>query len=232
MGDPVTAGLIAGGSIAGQTFLQGRQQRSAAKMQAAQLRTEEKAIETNAALEQAERMNQLKAILAAQNAIFAMGGQSAGVGSAAAKQMASLSNANRERRISKLKTDVAKSGYDYNIWSAKKAASTAMANAIFSNALSTGARVGEAYTIGSFKETTGLLVVCDLGNNCTLCSDSGGLLLSLSHTLLTKPSLSLLDITFALDKCLLAVHDAAICELTEFFYLLCCNCHIYSPLRF
>lgn len=151
MGDPVTA-VIAGGSIAGQTFLQGRQQRSAAKMQAAQLRTEEKAIETNAALEQAERMNQLKAILAAQNAIFAMGGQSAGVGSAAAKQMASLSNANRERRISKLKTDVAKSGYDYNIWSAKKAASTAMANAIFSNALSTGARVGEAYTMGSFKE--------------------------------------------------------------------------------
>lgn len=146
------AAAIAGGSIAAQTFLQGRQQRSAARTQSAQLRTEEKAIETNAAIQQAERMNQLKAILAAQNAIFAMGGQSAGVGSASAAQMASLSAANREKRISKLRTDVAKSAYDYNIWSAKKAASTAMANAIFSNALSTGARVGEAYVMNSFKE--------------------------------------------------------------------------------
>lgn len=150
MGDPVT--IAAGGLIAGQTFLQGRQQRSANKIQAAQLKTEQKAIETNAALEQAERMNQLKAVLAAQNAIFAMGGQSAGVGSASAVQMASLSAANRERRLSKLKTDVAKTGYDYNIWSANKAAKTAMGTAILTNALQTGARVGEAYVMGSFKE--------------------------------------------------------------------------------
>ena len=60
MGDPVTASIVAGGAMATQAYLGGRQARNQAKMQAAQLSTEQKAIQTNAAIEQAERMNKLK----------------------------------------------------------------------------------------------------------------------------------------------------------------------------
>ena len=145
MGDPVTAGLIVGGTaIAGSTYLSGRQQRNAYKMEAAQLKTQKQAMETNAAAEQAERMRQLKTVLAAQNAAFAMGGQTAGVGSASAIQAASMSDANREQRFRNLQTDVAGSSYDYNIWSAKKASRLAMSTAIINTGLQVAGEIGSA----------------------------------------------------------------------------------------
>ena len=73
---------------------------------------------------------------------------------------------------------------------------------------------------------TALLIVSDLSDNSTLGSNSGRLLLSLSHTLFTEPALSLLDVAVALDKSLLAVHNAAICQITKFFNLLCTNSHV------
>ena len=151
MGDPVTAGVIAGGAMATQAYLGGRQARSQAKIQAAQMATEQKAIETNAAIEQAERMNKLKAILAAQNAAFAMSGQTAGVGSAAAIQSGSLSNAAREQRIANMQKDVATSALDYNIWSAKKTANLAMGTSFLATGINAASRVGEAYVMNSFK---------------------------------------------------------------------------------
>lgn len=144
MGDPVTAGMIVGGTaIAGSTYLSGRQQRNAYKMEAAQLQTQKKAVETNAAIANAERMNRLKTVLAAQNAAFAMMGQKAGVGTAAAIQAASISDANREQRISNLQTDIAKSAYDYNIWSAKKASRLAMSTSILNTTLQTAGEIGK-----------------------------------------------------------------------------------------
>lgn len=145
MGDPVTAGLIVGGTaIAGSTYLGGRQQRNAYKMEAAQLQTQKKALETNAAISQAERMRKLKTIMAAQNAAFAMTGQTAGVGSASAIQAASMSEANREQSYENLQTDIAKSAYDYNIWSAQKASKMAMTTAIVNTGLQIGQAVGGA----------------------------------------------------------------------------------------
>ncbi len=155
MGDPVTLGVMAGvggTAIAGSTYLSGRQQRNAYKMEAAQLQTQKKAIETNAANEQAERMRQLKTVLAAQNAAFAMSGQTAGVGSAAAIQAASMSDANREQRISNLQTDVAKTSYDYNIWSAKKASKLAMTTAIINSSLDTASFATKAVVGNITKE--------------------------------------------------------------------------------
>lgn len=152
MGDPVTAGVIGGVAIAGSTYLSGRQQRNAYKMEAAQLQTQKKVIETNAANEQAERMRQLKTVLAAQNAAFAMGGQTAGVGSAAAIQAASMSDANREQRISNLQTDIAKTSYDYNIWSAKKASKLAMTTAIINSSLDTASFAAKAVVGNKTKE--------------------------------------------------------------------------------
>lgn len=155
MGDPVTIGVMAGvggTAIAGSTYLSGRQQRNAYKMEAAQLKTQKKAIETNAAIEQAERMRQLKTVLAAQNAAFAMSGQTAGVGSAAAIQAASMSDANREQRISNLQTDVAKTSYDYNIWSAKKASKLAMTTAIINSSLDTASFATKAVVGNITKE--------------------------------------------------------------------------------
>jgi hypothetical protein len=153
MGDPVTtAAIVAGGATVGQAYLGGRQQRNQAKIQAAQLTTEQKALQTNAAIEQAERMRKLKTILAAQNAAFAMMGQTAGVGSAAAIQMDSLNEAAREQRIANLQTSIASKGLDYNIWSAKKASHLAVANAFVTAGLNTAARVGEAYVMGSFSQ--------------------------------------------------------------------------------
>ena len=154
MGDPVIAGIIAGGAIATQTYLGGRQARNQAKIQAAQMTTEQKAIQTNAAIEQAERLRQLKTVMAAQNAAFAMSGQTAGVGSASAIQSGSMSNAAREQRLSNLQTDVATSAYDYNIWSAKQSAKHAMMNSFISTGLNVAARVGEAYFMNSFKSAT------------------------------------------------------------------------------
>jgi hypothetical protein len=153
MGDPVTASIVAGGVIGTQAYIGGRQARNQAKMQAAQLTTEQKAIKTNAAIEQAERMNKLKTVLAAQNAAFAMSGQTAGVGSASAIQSGSISQQAREQRIANLQTDIATSAYDFNIWSAKKAAKTAMANTLFTTALNTTGRVAEAYVMNSFNST-------------------------------------------------------------------------------
>ena len=155
MGDPVTLGVMAGvggTAIAGSTYLSGRQQRNAYKMEAAQLQTQKKAIETNAANEQAERMRQLKTVLAAQNAAFAMSGQTAGAGSAAAIQAASRSDANREQRISNLQTDVAKTSYDYNIWSAKKASKLAMTTAIINSSLDTASFATKAVVGNITKE--------------------------------------------------------------------------------
>ena len=143
MGDPVTLGVMAGvggTAIAGSTYLSGRQQRNAFKMEAAQLQTQKKALEANAAAEQAERMRQLKTVLAAQNAAFAMHGQTAGAGTAGAIQAASISDANREQRFSNLQTDVAKTSYDYNIWSAKKASHLAMGTAIINSTLQTASK--------------------------------------------------------------------------------------------
>lgn len=154
MGDPVTLGVMAGvggTAIAGSTYLSGRQQRNAYKMEAAQLQTQKKAIETNAANEQAERMRQLKTVLAAQNAAFAMSGQTAGVGSAAAIQSGSLSNAAREQRVANMQKDVATSALDYNIWSAKKTAHLAMGTSLLSTGLNAASRIGEAYVMNSFK---------------------------------------------------------------------------------
>lgn len=145
MGDPVTAGLIVGGTaIAGSTYLGGRQQRNAYKMEAAQLQTQKKALETNAAISQAERMRKLKTIMAAQNAAFAMTGQTAGVGSASAIQAASMSEANREQSYENLQTDIAKSAYDYNIWSAQKASKMAMTTSIVNSTLQVGGMFGSA----------------------------------------------------------------------------------------
>ena len=152
MGDPVTTSVIvAGASTAAQTYLGGRQARNQSKIQAAQMATEQKAIETNAAIEQAERLNKLKAILASQNALFAMAGQTAGVGSAAAIQAGSMSNAAKEQRLSNLQRDVASSAMKYNVWSSKKAAKTAMANTLISTGLNVATRVGTAYAMNSFK---------------------------------------------------------------------------------
>lgn len=151
MGDPVTtSAIIAGGTTATQAYLGGRQARNQAKIQAAQMSVEQKAIQTNAAIEQAERMNKLKAILAAQNAAFAMTGQTAGFGSASAIQARSMTNAAKEQRIANLQTDVASSALDYNIWSVQKAAKTAMANSFVSAGLNAASRIGEAYVTNSF----------------------------------------------------------------------------------
>jgi len=138
MGDPVTIGIALGasaGAQAGATYLSGRQQRNALKTEAAQLETQKKAVETNAAIAQAERLRKLKTTLAAQNAMFAMSGQSAGVGSASAIQAASISEANREQRFENLQTDLARKSYDFNIWSAKKASHLAMGSAIINSSL-------------------------------------------------------------------------------------------------
>ena len=125
MGEPVGTSLETSAAL-----LQGRQQRNAFKTEAAQLRSQKKAIETNAALSQAERMRKLQTILAAQNAAFAMTGQTAGVGSANAIQAASIDEANREARIEKLQTDLAKKSLDFDIWSAKKASRLSMATSM------------------------------------------------------------------------------------------------------
>lgn len=144
MGDPVTAGLIVGGTaMAGSTYLSGRQQRNAYKTEAAQLETQKKAMETNAAISQADRMRRLKTILASQNAAFAMTGQTAGAGSAGAIQAASISDANREQRYENLQTDIARTSYDYNIWSAKKASSLAMSTAILNTTLNVAGESGK-----------------------------------------------------------------------------------------
>lgn len=135
MGDPVGMSLETGAA-----WLGGRQQRSAYKMEATQLETEKKAIETNAALAQDERMRQLKTVLATQNAIFAMGGQTAGAGSAGVIQAASMSEANREKRTEKLQTDIAKSAMEMNIWSAKQAAKHAVQTSMLNYAVDIGSR--------------------------------------------------------------------------------------------
>ena len=165
MGDPVTMAIVAGGSMATQAYLGGKQQRSQAKIQAAQLSTEEKAIQTNAAVEQAERMNKLKAILAAQNAAFAMSGQTAGVGTASAIQAGSISNAAREQRLANLQTDIATSGLDYSIWSAKKTAKLALGNQFLMTGLNAASRIGEAYVTNSFSAG---------GNKTTDGKEAGG----------------------------------------------------------
>lgn len=150
MGDPVTM-AVAGGMMATQAYLGGRQSRNQAKIQASQLSVEQKAIQTNAAIEQEERLRKLKTIIAAQNAAFAMAGQTSGVGSASAIQSASISDANKEQRLANLQTDIASNAYDYNIWSAKKAAKAAMGNSFITTGLNVASRIGEAYVMNSFK---------------------------------------------------------------------------------
>jgi len=135
MGDPVGTTLEGGAA-----WLGGRQQRNAFKMEAAQLQTEKKAIETNAAYSQAERMRKLKTILATQNAAFAMTGQTAGVGSAEAIQAASISDANREQRFENIQTKLATMSEDFNIWSAKQAAKHAMTTSMLNFAVDLGSR--------------------------------------------------------------------------------------------
>src|SRR5574344_1929019 len=73
-----------------------------------------------------------------------------------------------------------------------------------------------------------LHVIGNLRDYRTLCGNSRRLLLSLGHALLTKPCLGLLNITIARYKSFLAIHDAAISQLTEFLNLLCCNSHSKS----
>lgn len=143
MGDPVGTSLELGAAYIG-----GRQQRNAYKMEAAQLQTEKKAIETNAAIAQEERLRQLKTVLATQNAAFAMAGQTAGVGTADAIQAASISDANREQRIQNLQTDVALKSMDFNIWSAKQASKHAMATSMLNFALDYGSRFHAAHAKG------------------------------------------------------------------------------------
>jgi len=153
MGDPVTIGMAAaaGGATIAKAYLGGQQARNQNKIQAAQMRTEQKAIETNAAIEQQQRMNKLKTILATQNALFAMGGQTAGVGTAAAIQAESINEQAREQRIANLQKNIMTSGLDYNIWSAQKAARLAVGTSFLTTGLDTAQRVGEAYLMGSFK---------------------------------------------------------------------------------
>lgn len=143
-----TAAIVAGGAMAGQTYLSGRQQRNTLKMEAAQLETQKKAIQTNAAISQAERMRKLKTVLAAQNAAMAMRGQSTGVGTASAIQAASMDEANREQRIENLQTDIASRSLDYNIWSAKKASKLAMGTTIINTSLETAGSLSKAYLMG------------------------------------------------------------------------------------
>ena len=158
MGDPVTIAAISAVGVGATaqgigTYLGGRQQRNALKTEAAQLETQKKAIETNAAIAQAERLRKLKTVMAAQNAAFAMSGQSSGVGSANAIQAASMDEANREARIQNLQTDIARSAYDYNIWSAKKASHLAMGTAIINSTLDTMKQAGELgaqYLVGKY----------------------------------------------------------------------------------
>lgn len=164
MGDPVTAAVVAGGAMAGQAYLGGRQARNQEKMQAAQLTTEQKALQTNAALEQAERMRKLKTVLAAQNAAFAMRGQTSGVGTAAAIQAGSMSEAAKEQRIANLIIDVANTGLDYNIWSAKKASHLTMGTTLLTTGLKAAEQVSMAYLMNSFSPVDGGKQPTDGGN--------------------------------------------------------------------
>lgn len=154
MGDPVTGFIVGGTALAGSTYLSGRQQRNAYKTEATQLETQKKAIETNAAIAEAERMRKLKTVLAAQNAAFAMSGQTAGVGTANAIQAASFDEVNREQRMENLQTDLAKTAYDYNIWSSKKASKLAMSTAIINTSLAVAGAIGSSMIKGSFKGST------------------------------------------------------------------------------
>lgn len=153
MGDPIGTGMEVGAAYIG-----GRQQRNAYKMEAAQLETEKKAIEANAAIAQEERLRELKTVLATQNAVFAMGGQTAGVGTASAIQAASISDSNREQRLQNLQTDIAKQSMDFNIWSAKRASKYAMKASMMNFAIDYGSRVhstGMKFLANYFKNMYG-----------------------------------------------------------------------------
>lgn len=150
MGDPVTMAIVGGSAIAGSTYLGGRQQRNAYKAESAQMETEKKAIETNAAISQEERLRKLKNVIALQNATFAMGGQTAGVGTAGAIQAESMSNANREARLQNLQTKISKNAIDYNIWSAKKASKLAMGTQVLNTGLNLASKAAAAYFSGYF----------------------------------------------------------------------------------
>ena len=153
MGDPVGMTLETSAAALG-----GRQQRNAYRMEAKQLETEKKAIETNAAISQDERMRKLKTVLAVQNAAFAMKGQTSGVGSAGAIQAASISEANREQRIENLQTDIAKKAIGFDIWSSKQAGKHAMSTSMLNFAMDLGSRsyaTGMKFVANMFKKKYG-----------------------------------------------------------------------------
>lgn len=153
MGDPVTVSLAIG-AMGASAYMSGRQQRNALKSEEAQLRTEKKNIETVAAIEQAERMKKLQSVLATQNAIFGMRGQTTGVGTASAIQAESISEANREQRLANIQSDIAKSAYDYNIWSAKKGSRLAMGTSFINTGLDVANKWAQSYLTNQqdFKE--------------------------------------------------------------------------------
>lgn len=148
MGDPVSASIaLAGTGFATETgaaLLGGRQQRAAYKMEAVQLETQKKAIETNVAIAQEERLRNLKKTLAVQNAVFAMAGQPTGFGSAGAIQTESMSEANKERRMQKLQKDIAVGSITSNILSAKQASKQAMQTSLLNFAVDYSSRAFSA----------------------------------------------------------------------------------------
>lgn len=151
MGDPVTTSLIAtGGTTLASSALGGVQQKNSLKAQEYQLTTQKKAIETNAAIQSAERYNKLQSTMSSQNAVFAGRGQTSGFGSAGAIQQDSMNQAAREQANQNLNTKLDVLSADYNIQSAKDASSSAMSSSLFNSLLDTSSNAASVYSRNNF----------------------------------------------------------------------------------
>lgn len=151
MGDPVTASIVGGAKVAEAT-IGGLQAKNQAKTQQYQLQTQKKAIEANAANEEWQRLSNLNSILSTQKAIMAGRGQTTGFGSAMVISQESMNQAAIEQQQSNLQQKVNQSAIDYNISSAKRAASGALMSSYLGAAFDMAGQWGRAAMSSSFEK--------------------------------------------------------------------------------
>ena len=152
MGDPVTTAMIMGGFQVASSIGSGMAQKKQLEAQAQEYDMKAVQVETNAALQDAERAKQLQKIIASQNALFAARGIGSTSGTAMSLMETSMSDAAHESAIANKEAQINSQLFQNQASSLRATKSNALSSSIMQGLMDAGMTIGGAYAMGGFSK--------------------------------------------------------------------------------
>lgn len=148
MGDPMTIAMIAGGFQVASSVGAGFTQKKQLEGQAQEYDTKAAQVETNAAIQDAQRSAELQKIIASQNALFASRGIGSTSGTALSLMDTSLNDAAHESATANKAAQINSQIYQNQASSLRASKSNALSSSIMGGLLNAGTTIAGAYAMG------------------------------------------------------------------------------------